>query len=169
MLPFHCAKAELPWEELFMMWGLCQKGKNSTTPCGINRPTLNLSNFAEGWEAGSQEARPRTGNRSHPTDQLHIKANPQVLLFMRYYQTEKQLKVTVRETVFRKNAKLHYFSWILITLWTIGMSLPSTLNTTISPALIGSSWKFVKNKRSPLWKAGSMLPLQEKKEKERVY
>lgn len=60
----------------------------------------------------------------------------------------------------KENAKLHYFSCTLITLWTIGMSLPSTLKTTISPALIGSSWKFVRNSRSPLWKAGSMLPLQ---------
>lgn len=48
----------------------------------------------------------------------------------------------------------------MITLWTIGMSLPSTLKTTISPALMGSSRKFVRNSRSPLWKAGSILPLQ---------
>lgn len=39
------------------------------------------------------------------------------------------------------------------------MSRPSTLKTTISPALIGSSRKFVRNRRSPLWKAGSILPL----------
>lgn len=59
----------------------------------------------------------------------------------------------------QKEVKPPYFSWTLITLWTIGMSRPSTLKTTISPALIGSSRKFVRNRRSPLWKAGSILPL----------
>lgn len=59
-----------------------------------------------------------------------------------------------------KRNKPLYFSWTLITLWTIGMSRPSTLKTTISPALIGSSRKFVRNRRSPLWKAGSILPLE---------
>lgn len=60
----------------------------------------------------------------------------------------------------QREVKPLYFSWTLITLWTIGISRPSTLKTTISPALIGSSRKFVRNRRSPLWKAGSMLPLE---------
>ena len=60
----------------------------------------------------------------------------------------------------QREVKPLYFSWTLITLCTIGMSRPSTLKTTISPALIGSSRKFVRNRRSPLWKAGSMLPLE---------
>lgn len=63
---------------------------------------------------------------------------------------------------FIKNVFGHYFSWTLITLCTIGISLPSTLKTTISPALMGSSRKLVKNNRSPLWNAGSMLPLWKK-------
>lgn len=161
--------APYTWEELFIMWGLCHKGKNNRTRCGIGWPTLNLDGVAGGKEAGWQEACPRTGNRSHPRAQLYIKANPQLLFFFFSWDITKlkskwksQWEKLHLER--RKNAKLHYFSWILITLWTIGMSLPSTLKTTISPALIGSSWKFVKNKRSPLWKAGSMLPLQTRKE-----
>jgi hypothetical protein len=41
----------------------------------------------------------------------------------------------------------------------MGMSLPSILNTTISPTLMGSSVGFVKNNKSPLWNAGSIEPL----------
>lgn len=40
---------------------------------------------------------------------------------------------------------------------TIGISLPLTLYTTISPTCV-SSPRFHKNNRSPLWKAGSMDP-----------
>lgn len=58
---------------------------------------------------------------------------------------------------------LTYFSWIFRTRWTIGISLPSILKTTISPTLIGSSIRFVRNRRSPLWKAGSMLPLKKRR------
>lgn len=53
-----------------------------------------------------------------------------------------------------------YFSWIFSTLCTIGISLPSILKTTISPTLMGSSTRLVRNSRSPLWKAGSILPLK---------
>lgn len=56
-----------------------------------------------------------------------------------------------------------YFSWIFRTRWTMGISLPSILKTTISPTLMGSSIRFVRNSRSPLWNAGSMLPLQKKR------
>lgn len=56
-----------------------------------------------------------------------------------------------------------YFSWIFRTRWTIGISLPSILKTTISPTLIGSSIRFVRNRRSPLWNAGSMLPLKKRR------
>ena len=60
----------------------------------------------------------------------------------------------------REEVKLHtHFSCIFKTRWTIGISRPSTLNTTISPTRIGSSL-LVRNKRSPRWKAGSMLPLK---------
>lgn len=115
----------------------------------------------------------RTGDRSgsHPTAELSLTAYPH----LPFSHTKPQLnchwkpwgKKGALQTNNNKKAKLHYFSCTLITLWTIGMSLPSTLKTTISPALIGSSWKFVRNSRSPLWKAGSMLPLQRTK-KERV-
>lgn len=52
-----------------------------------------------------------------------------------------------------------YFSWIFKTRCTIGISLPSILKTTISPTRMGSSTRFVRKRRSPLWNAGSMLPL----------
>lgn len=60
---------------------------------------------------------------------------------------------------------LSFFSCTFITLCTIGMSLSLILKTTISPALIGSSW-FVRNRISPLWKAGSMEPLMEKQKQQ---
>merc|ERR1711953_1228891 len=50
------------------------------------------------------------------------------------------------------------FSWSLSTLGTMGMSLPSTLNTTISPTRISSASYLVRKSRSPRWKAGSMDP-----------
>ena len=46
----------------------------------------------------------------------------------------------------------------LMTLCTIGISLSATLKTTISPARNGVK-PMCKNKMSPRWKAGSMLPL----------
>ena len=52
-----------------------------------------------------------------------------------------------------------YSSWTLMTLCTMGMSLPLMLNTTISPTLIGSFCRLVRNSRSPRWNAGSILPL----------
>ena len=51
-----------------------------------------------------------------------------------------------------------YFSCTRITRWTIGISRPSILNTTISPTLIGEV-PIVRNKISPRLKLGSMLPL----------
>jgi hypothetical protein len=47
--------------------------------------------------------------------------------------------------------------YLLITRCTIGMSLPLTLYTTISPTCV-SSPLFHRNSRSPLWNAGSMDP-----------
>jgi hypothetical protein len=47
--------------------------------------------------------------------------------------------------------------YLLTTRCTIGMSLPLTLYTTISPICV--SWPlFHKNSKSPLWNAGSMDP-----------
>ena len=46
---------------------------------------------------------------------------------------------------------------LLMILCTIGISLPLTLYTTISPTCV-SVPLFQRNSRSPLWKAGSMLP-----------
>jgi len=48
-------------------------------------------------------------------------------------------------------------SWTLITLWTIGISRPSTLKTTISPARIGAFPRWRK-RISPLLNPGSILP-----------
>jgi hypothetical protein len=47
----------------------------------------------------------------------------------------------------------------LTTRCTIGMSLPLTLYTTISPTLVSSNtFRFHRKSRSPRWKAGSMDP-----------
>ena len=43
----------------------------------------------------------------------------------------------------------------------MGMSLPSILNTTISPTRIGSLGELVRNNRSPRWNAGSIEPLKQ--------
>lgn len=46
---------------------------------------------------------------------------------------------------------------LLITLCTMGISLPRTLYTTTSPTCV--SWpRFHRNNKSPLWNAGSILP-----------
>lgn len=50
-------------------------------------------------------------------------------------------------------------SWILIARWTIGISRPSILKTTISPVRMGAVpiWR---KRMSPRWNPGSMLPLK---------
>ena len=50
-------------------------------------------------------------------------------------------------------------SCTLSTLWTIGMSLPLILKTTISPTRMGVSVSLFRNRMSPRWKAGRILPL----------
>ena len=73
------------------------------------------------------------------------------------------LPVPCLQTPFRLRIKKQaYSSWTLRTRWTIGMSRPLMLNTTISPATMGSRRYIVKYSISPLSKAGDILSLHSK-------
>lgn len=88
---------------------------------------------------------------------LFLKSNiPHGLVIFSRQTNQYHMNMNVYNTT---TCQFNYFSCSLRTLCTIGMSRPSTLKTTISPTRTGSSWKLVRNNKSPRWNAGSILPL----------